>query len=147
MKLRPCLVNFTEKCISTQNEVSLGIKFRKWTFRVDSVYITTGKAIKNTTITNDRRTCQRLVRNRDRFYVLATSATNIRLIEDDLVAENSKSSGFPRVGLNGKLMKSMFFFSPKFSWNSFCNFATFGELKLKSERSTVVGRVGMLLQH
>ena len=106
MKLRPCLVNFTEKCISTQNEVSLGIKFRKWTFRVDSVYITTGKAIKNTTITNDRRTCQRLVRNRDRFYVLATSATNIRLIEDDLVAENSKSSGFSRVGPNGKLMKS-----------------------------------------
>ena len=71
------------------------------------MYITTGKAIKNTTITNDRRTCQRLVRNRDSLDVLATSATNIRLIEDDLVAENSKSSGFSRVGLNENLMKSI----------------------------------------
>ena len=71
------------------------------------MYITTGKAIKNTTITNGRRTCQRLVRNRDRSDVLATSATNILLIEDDLEAENSKSSGFPRVGLNGRDMKSV----------------------------------------
>ena len=86
---------------------------------MDSVYITTGKAIKNTTITNDRRTCQRLVRNRDSLDVLATSATNIRLIEDDLVAENSKSSGFSRVGLNEKLMKSMFFFLRDFLESSF----------------------------
>ena len=78
------------------------------------MYITTGKAIKNTTITNGRRTCQRLVRNRDRSDVLATSATNILLIDDDLEAENSKSSGFSRVGLNEKLMKSIFF-SPRFS--------------------------------